>query len=358
LFSDSFSSKMTIVMTETELRSKINAYILADQPDEAEFNTLAIALHHYQLTYNKPYQAFVIQISGDQQATTWQDIPALPTDAFKAVKHPPSCLQPSEWNTTFKTSGTTQDVKGEHHFRDTDIYETSILAGWKQCQLRDLEHLIILTPSPEDAPHSSLSHMMETIRRDHGEGEFIVNANGSIDIERILKASNGERHIAILGTALAFLHLFELLNAPLPLPIGSWALETGGYKGSRNSLTKEQLYRKFQDYLAIPPDKIWNEYSMTELSSQFYTSNIGRPHLGPHWTRIRVINPETGQPQPYGTPGYLIIYDLANIDSCIAIQTQDIAIAHDERNFTLIGRDPAALPRGCSRSADEHFSRT
>jgi len=127
-------------------------------------------------------------------------------------------------------------------------------------------------------------------------------------------------------------------------------METGGYKGTNKSLTKEELYTQFQHYLSIESTHIWNEYSMTELSSQFYTSAIGNPHQGPHWTRIKVIDPETKQPVAPGELGYLVIYDLANIDSCLAILTQDIAIYHNPNSFTLIGRDPSALPRGCSRS--------
>ena len=89
---------------------------------------------------------------------------------------------------------------------------------------------------------------------------------------------------------------------------------------------------------------------MTELSSQFYTNAIGNPHIAPPWTHIEVINPETNLPVLAGETGYLVIYDLANVDSVIGIRTQDLAIYHSPQSFTLIGRDPSALPRGCSRS--------
>jgi hypothetical protein len=134
-------------------------------------------------------------------------------------------------------------------------------------------------------------------------------------------------------------------------------METGGYKGSGRSLNKEELYQLFSEHLAIPPENIWNEYSMTELSSQFYSVGIGAPHRAPHWMKIRVIDPETDKDVLPGKMGYLVIHDLANIDSVSAIRTQDLAIYHDEHSFTLIGRDPSALPRGCSRTIDESLNR-
>jgi hypothetical protein len=160
--------------------------------------------------------------------------------------------------------------------------------------------------------------------------------------------------VIVLGTALAFLSLFDEITEPLFLPPGSHALETGGYKGSHRELAKKDLYALFEAKLGLHENAVVNEYSMTELSSQFYSQGIGNPHQGPPWTRIRVINPITGDTAEQGEPGYLVIYDLANLHSVMAVQTQDIAIAHNNRSFTLLGRDPSALPRGCSRSADTH----
>ena len=97
-----------------------------------------------------------------------------------------------------------------------------------------------------------------------------------------------------------------------------------------------------------------NEYGMTELSSQFYTRGLGRPHEGPPWVRAVVIDPETGDEAAVGETGVLRIFDLANLGSVLAVETQDLAVRR-ERGFELLGRDPAALPRGCSRAADERM---
>ncbi len=91
---------------------------------------------------------------------------------------------------------------------------------------------------------------------------------------------------------------------------------------------------------------------MTELSSQFYTRGLCRPHLHAPWARGLVIDPETNTEVSDGATGVLRLFDAANLGSCAAIQTRDLAIRRGE-HFELIGRDPAALPRGCSRAADE-----
>jgi hypothetical protein len=133
-------------------------------------------------------------------------------------------------------------------------------------------------------------------------------------------------------------------------------METGGYKGTGRTLTKEALYAQFQTSLGLAPNAILNEYSMTELSSQWYTHGLNRPHFGPPWARSLVISPETGREVADGETGTVRLIDLANLGSVIAIQTQDLAIRRGH-GFQLIGRDPAAIPRGCSRTADEELTR-
>jgi hypothetical protein len=133
-------------------------------------------------------------------------------------------------------------------------------------------------------------------------------------------------------------------------------METGGYKGSGREIPKPELYAMFGEYLELAPDDIINEYSMTELSSQFYARGLGRAHEGAPWVRAIVINPETSSEVKVGETGVLRIFDLANLGSVLAIETRDLAIRR-EHGFELLGRDPGALPRGCSRVADERVRR-
>jgi len=171
---------------------------------------------------------------------------------------------------------------------------------------------------------------------------------------RLSEAISLEREpLVLFGTALAFLNFFEWLGERhLRLPSGSVAVETGGYKGTNRSLAKSELHSLFQSRLGVECDEISNEYGMTELSSQFYARGLRSLHCGGAWVRARVIDPETGDECSDGETGVLRVFDLANVGSCCVLQTRDLAIRRDA-HFELIGRDPAALPRGCSRSADE-----
>ena len=164
----------------------------------------------------------------------------------------------------------------------------------------------------------------------------------------------------VLGTALSFLHLFERLEERqmrFALPKGSYGWETGGYKGTRRELSKEGLYRLFGDWLGLSPEQVINEYGMTELTSQFYATGLDGLHQTPAWMRAVVFDPESGKPCEPGQVGLLRIYDLANAGSVLAVETQDLAVMH-ESGFQLLGRDPAALPRGCSRGADQWLEGT
>lgn len=302
---------------------------LALQPDlrEAEFNRLALDVHAFQRRWNEPYARFCsARSSTREEPVHWREIPATPQSAFKRFAL--SCVPPEQIGKTFLTSGTTGETRGAHHFRDTALYEAALLAGWRLLDLPRLRQ-VVLAPSAAEAPHSSLSHMLTTLAVESGETE----------------------PVAMLGTALAFLHHFET-TPPRVLPAGSFAMETGGYKGSGRDIAKPELYAMFERHLGLKPEMVLNEYGMTELSSQFYTRGLGAPHTGGPWVRALVIDPSSGQEVPVGEAGVLRIFDLANLNSSLAIETQDLAIRR-ETGFELIGRDPAALPRGCSRMADE-----
>ena len=112
----------------------------------------------------------------------------------------------------------------------------------------------------------------------------------------------------------------------------------------------------FRQHLGLGENEVWNEYGMTEISSQFYSRGISNPHRGAPWVRALVIDPESGRECAEGETGSLRILDLANVGSCCAVQTRDLAVRKGEA-FELLGRDPAALPRGCSRLADEVLAR-
>lgn len=308
------------------------------------FGELLLEVHAHQRENCLPYGAYC---AGFPTASLWTEIPALPLSAFRQANI--SSFPAEEAVRTFRTSGTTGEGYGQHHFATIDLYKTAAIQGWRRAGLSGLP-VWGLVPPPTENPHSSLSCMAGWLV---APGDF----HWPYWDKLIQLLDRRTEPVLLFGTALAFLDLFEALGSrKIELPEGSAAVETGGYKGTQRDMPKADLYRLFVEKLGLPEDSVWNEYGMTELSSQFYTRGVERPHSGAPWIRARVINPATGQEVANGETGILYIYDLANVDSCCAIQTRDLAV-RDGEDFFLIGRDPAALPRGCSRTADELLSR-
>jgi hypothetical protein len=311
---------------------------------EGSFEELLLAVHAFQRVACAAYGAYCSKFS---VPTHWYDIPAIPLAAFRhtAIRS----FAPAQTVRSFRTSGTTGEGYGEHHFRTLELYRSAALTGWRYAGL-PCGNLFCLMPSPEQAPHSSLSCMAGWLapRERFFLGEW----------DRLLEAVSTERNpLVLFGTALAFLNFFESLrDRQLEVPSGSVAVETGGYKGTSRTLPKSELYALFQRHLGLDADKVWNEYGMTELSSQFYARGLRNPHRGAAWVRARVIDPETDKECADGETGMLRVFDLANVGSCCVLQTRDLAIRRGV-DFELIGRDPAALPRGCSRTADELLGR-
>ena len=306
---------------------------------------LLLRLHAHQFRNNAPYRAFCLSVAVGESPADWRQIPCLPQEAFK---HADLRSFPAEQTRkTFRTSGTTGEGYGQHHFRTLEVYEAAVREGWRQAGLPSGPYLVI-APHPDEAPHSSLSHMLGVL----APRENFIAPGGEIDLQRLQSV---EEPVCLLGTALGFLHLFERMNQSslsIALPAGSSAMETGGYKGSGRYVTRAALYSLFGDKLGIRPDDIYNEYGMTELSSQFYARGPQGLHYGPSWARAIVADPVTLAEVEDGETGILLIYDAANVGSVVGIRTRDLAVKRGEA-FELLGRDPAALPRGCSRAADE-----
>jgi hypothetical protein len=149
-------------------------------------------------------------------------------------------------------------------------------------------------------------------------------------------------------------------------------LETGGYKGRTRSLSKTELHSLIANTLGIPRDAILSEYGMSELSSQAYDGIVAtspesctsRPSSArsparefqfPPWTRTRIVSPEDGREVPAGQAGILQVFDMANVFSVSAVQTEDLARFCND-GFELLGRVPLTEPRGCSLNQIEIIS--
>jgi hypothetical protein len=174
-----------------------------------------------------------------------------------------------------------------------------------------------------------------------------------------------EQHapITVFGTAFAWVHFFDRVVDSFTLPDGCVVLETGGFKGRSREVSRDDLYKLFSDRLGVPPAHCVSEYGMSEMASQFYDSALldaktGRSRtvrkLAPYWLKTRILDPITGSDASPGQPGLLAHYDLANLNSVLAIQTEDYGyLADDGEGFVLVGRAPGAVLRGCSLTAEE-----
>jgi hypothetical protein len=340
------------------------------------FNGLAIELFQLQMQSNPVYRRFV-EGRSLQPIGRWSQIPAVPTSGFKEFEL--TCLLPEDRRRVFHSSGTSQKRSSCHYHNDESLrlYEDSAWAWFKSSLLSGLPSggfgsILILTPPPCEASHSSLVHMFEVVRQRITSATTFYTAKVSDEglwelgseatLEALKAATSAGRPTLVLGTAFSFVHLLDQMSAQklkFKLPPGSRAMETGGYKGRSRSISKAELHKLICRLLSIGPDCLISEYGMSELSSQAYDGGYGddgRSHVRrsgprlfrfPPWARVHIISPETGQEAGLGEMGLIRVFDLANTFSVMAIQTEDLGIRHAS-GFQLVGRAALSESRGCS----------
>ncbi len=383
-------NRMTSCPTFLEYTAQLRAFMeqasrpasaVGSRATETPYNRLAQSLLTLQFAHNSPYQKFCLSRNlTPDTISDWAGIPAIPTAAFKEFEL--TSLPVAERNVVFHSSGTTGHIPSQHFHSPESlaVYADSIrpwfrahvlagLGGGDESQTPvspDKPPLFCLTPTPAQAPHSSLVHMFDTAQREFGSadstftGQLGPDGTWQVDFPKTLAAlRRGEdikQGVVLLGTAFSFVHLLDQLaenQLTLSLPADSRVLETGGYKGRSRHLPKDELHRLITRYLGVPQKNIICEYGMSELSSQAYDACAGegadpaRVFHFPPWARIQIISPETGREVAESETGLLRIYDLANVYSVMAIQTEDLAVRRG-LGFELVGRATPAEPRGCS----------
>jgi hypothetical protein len=357
------------------------------------FGDLALQLFKLQYVRNEAYRR-LCQAKGigrERMIDDWTEIPPVPTSAFKDLEM--TCLPAAIRTTVFHSSGTTEH-RPSRHFHSAEsllIYEESLLAWFRtQLQISQGIPIISLTPPPELAPHSSLLRMFETLRQKIGrdrsvfvgkideDGGWTLNFDAAL--EALRRGVDMQKPVLILGTAFLYVHVLDYLaglGINFKLPVGTRLMETGGYKGRSRSIPKDDLHQVICERLGILPTDILCEYGMSELSSQAYVqvphefcssrrkeaqSSVSRKdqrllrsaatgvfHFPP-WARAQIISPETGCEVSEGETGLIRVFDLANVFSVMAIQTEDLGIRRGD-GFELVGRSSLAEARGCSLMA-------
>ena len=367
--------------TRTQLQKRIQGFIAARsqaglRADGSAFEALALELFAYQYGANEPYRRFCTALGRDpQRVRHWSDIPAMPTVGFREL---PLCCFPVDQATGwFATSGTTGPESGRHYYRDLTLYDRSWAGTFKPMLLPELERMrvVALVPPWRNAPHSSLAFMVERAIDRYGTRDstwaWDEGRNGPA-VERVaelLREIEGRREpVLLLGTAFAwvlFLDWAGQRDLAWRLPAGSRLMETGGYKGRSREVPREEFRRLLVESLGLPPVAIVGEYGMTELGSQFYepSLSLGQPtdFKAPNpWAAVAVMDPYSGNVMtPASAPvqgcrGLVRVFDLANLDSVMAVQTEDVATLLPSGSFRLEGRAAGAAARGCSLDVDAY----
>ena len=358
----------------TALRQRIMEFIkevdLESDPAvvEPRFNALALELFAYQFEHVAPYRKLCLKRGlCPGSIESWRQIPAVSTTSFKSI--PLFTGNPAEAAAVFYTSGTTRRQAGKHHFKTLDIYKTAALRTFKWACMPDLDRIsmLLLGPSREHFPNSSLGHMFSWILESYGKKDSIVvfHANG-LDTEAAiswLESHCAEKQpVMLLATSLALWQFVTDDRFPerMPLPEGSRVLDTGGYKTKKLNLTRRDFVSYVAQRFGLAEEWIFNEYGMTEMSSQYYETIFLSRAFGaqgkyaPPWLRSLACDPDSLKPLPAGETGVLRHFDLANVDSIAMLQTEDIGSVQG-RMLALEGRLMDAEPRGCSLLAEEIF---
>jgi hypothetical protein len=344
---------------DDEIRNVIEGWrIHGRMLDDSAFNDLALSLFAYQIRYNAPYARYCERV-GMAQPRSWEEIPATPAAAFKEFAV--ATFDPKRAALTFETSGTTDGKPGRHYMETHELYDAACIAGFERFMLSERKELRLfnLVPDPAQRPASSLGYMMQRVADVHANGRagwYLDRDELLVDefLRALREAIEEERGICLTTTAFALLELLDEMDrrsVRVTLPHGSRIMETGGFKGRTRAVDRWELYSRTSDVFGIPQERIVAEYGMTELTSQYYDILPHRRKAGPPWLRARVVGPDR-KTLPQGQVGSLLHVDLANRSSCIAIQTEDLAVQHGD-GFELLGRAQDAAPRGCSLDAEE-----
>jgi hypothetical protein len=355
-------------------RGFVDAFELGTSPSDDSFEALACDLARFQAEHTVGYARLCRARGVDPLSLTRADaIPAVPTDAFKLTRV--ATFDASEAAVTFRTSGTTVGARGTHAMREVATYDAAAIAFGRRWLVRDMDRpipVVVLHPSPESAPDSSLGHMCAAFVREFGEAApsastFLVDGEildvSTLD-ERIAIALTKDQPMLVLATSFALVHLLDAVgDATFVLPPGSRVMQTGGFKGKSREVPAAQLRAELARIFAIDEGAIVAEYGMTELSSQFYEQTLfdrsvpAGVYAEPPWARIVPVDPESLEPVANGEIGIAKIIDLMNVDSAVAVLTQD-RVRRLEKGVELLGRAPGAPSRGCSIAIDELLGKT
>jgi len=341
------------------------------------FADLALEIAEFQREFSPGFARLVARRKAPMGAV--EDIPGVPCDAFRLTR---VATQPeSEDAVRFATSGTTGHSRGIHALRTVDTYRTLALSFGRSALLGSTQRaqVVALAPRLDEPPSSSLGYMMALFMADFEHTDVDVRAperwlidEQGVNIDALeaaaQRAGDAGEALLILATSFALVALLDTLaGRTLAVPEHTVLMQTGGFKGKSREISPSELRHALASTFGISESCVIGEYGMTELTSQLYEATLpgsalqaerhGAPgvYFEPPWLRVVPVDPVTLEPVALGDVGIARIVDLGNVDSAVAIQTQD-RVRRTGGGIELLGRAPGATPRGCSLAVEEFLA--
>ena len=308
-----------------------------------EFIKTALKVFRFQYENNLVYRRFCDFLNTDiTEVKTLEQIPFLPIQFFKSEK---VLSNENPIEITFTSSGTTGNQTSSHFVTDVSMYEQSYLQGFAEFY-GNIENYVVLAllPSYLEREGSSLIYMVEDLIRksNNFESGFYLHNYDEL-IEKLIQLDNSGQNVILIGVTYALLDLVEKQQFSLKNTI---IMETGGMKGKRKEMIREELHSVLQKGFGV--DAIHSEYGMTELLSQAYSLGNGIFDC-PSFMKILIRDTEDALTLvENGKTGGINVIDLANINSCSFIATQDLGKKHKNGSFEVLGRFDNSDIRGCN----------
>lgn len=308
-----------------------------------EFEKTTLKVFRHQYDNNSVYQDFCNLLKKDKtNVKSIQDIPFLPIQFFKS-HDVLSSTEPIQ--TTFTSSGTTGMSTSRHLITDLQYYEESFRLGFSQFYGNIEDYVVLaLLPSYLEREGSSLIYMVEDLIQTSNQPDsgFYLNNYNEL-IEKLVTLDRQGQNVILIGVTYALLDLIEMQDFSLKNTI---IMETGGMKGRRKEIIREELHDILCKGFGV--SKIHSEYGMTELLSQAYSLGDGVFECPP-WMDILIRDTEDALSYiAYGKTGGINVIDLANINSCSFIATQDLGKKYTNQSFEVLGRFDNSDIRGCN----------
>ena len=330
-------------MSANEHISSIRAKIFEEHTPES-FNALALQIFRYQARENPVYSQYLEHLGTDISAIyDYTRIPFLPIGFFKTARVVAGKFEP---DSTFTSSGTSGMQPAKHYVKDLSLYNESFLHAFRRGYGDPSEYRILaLLPSYLERSGSSLVYMVDALIKqgDHAESGFFLD-NLDVLAEILKECSERKVKTMLIGVSFALLDFAE--QHAFHLGDNIIIMETGGMKGRRVEITREELHSKLKGAFGLTA--IHTEYGMTELLSQAYSKRDGKL-VPPPWMKIVIRDVQ----DPFSLlqhekTGAINIIDLANMHSCAFIETQDLGKAYSDGSFEVLGRTDHSDVRGCS----------